>query len=72
MDITAPKAQALKEDTLQRVKSGSQEASDKARAESDKQMAEAAADAQKEIQALKELIVPKKKEAVEKVIAALV
>lgn len=66
------KAQAMKEETQQKVKLEAQELQTQVQELGSRQMEEAAKDAQREIEALKELIAPRKKEAVEAVIASLV
>ena len=66
------KAQALKEETAQKVRSLSQEMTRADETEGSRQLEEAAREAGKEIEALKELIIPKKPEAVEAIISALV
>jgi vacuolar-type H+-ATPase subunit H len=65
-------AQALKDDTRQKVRSKNQEVAAKTQAEGEVQLQAAAEDVQKEIAALKELIAPKKKDAVDAVISSLV
>lgn len=66
------KAQAMKEDTAKSIRSASQKMRDAAKAEGDVQLQEAENEAKREIEALKELIIPKKPEVVKAVISELV
>jgi vacuolar-type H+-ATPase subunit H len=66
------KAQAMTEETRQKVKSRNQEVAAKTQADGELQLQEAAKEAQREIEAMKELIAPKKKDAVKAVISSLV
>ncbi len=66
------KARAMKEETAQKMRSLSHETMQTVQAEGSRQFDEAVKDARKEIDALKELVISKKPEAVEEVISALV
>lgn len=66
------KAKAMKEETQQNIRLRAQELQTQIQESGDRQMEEAAREAQKETEALKELIAPRKEEAVEAVIASLV
>ena len=66
------KAQAMKEDTASKVRSLSQKTTQAVHKEGDTQLEMAAKEARKEIEALRELVVPKKPEALEAIISALV
>ena len=59
------KAQAMKEDTASKVRSLSQKTTQAVHKEGDTQLEMAAKEARKEIEALRELVVPKKPEALE-------
>ncbi len=66
------KASALKEDTVKNLRSLSEKTTQAVQTEGNVQLDTAAKEAEREIEALKELIVPKKPEAVEAIISALV
>lgn len=66
------KAQAMREDTAQKVRSLNQKTTQAVQEEGNAQLDAASREAGKEIEALRELIVPKKPEAVEAIISALV
>ena len=62
----------MKADTSQKIKLMNQEITEKMQSEGQSQLAAAAAEAEKETEALRELIAPKRAEAVEAVISSLV
>lgn len=66
------RAGVMREDTFQRLKLKNQEMADAMHQEGSLRLEAAAAEAQKEIDALNELVVPKKKEAVQAVLSALI
>ena len=66
------KAKAMKEETASKIRSGSQEAEEAAHKASEAKLAEAEEQAQKEADALRQLVEPKREEAVEAVITSLV
>lgn len=65
-------AKAMKEDTFQRVKLKNQEMTEAMHQEGGLRLEAAVLEAQKETDALRELVAPKKKEAVQAVISALI
>lgn len=65
-------ARVMKEETFQRVRLKNQEMADAMHQEGGLRLEAAAAEAQKETDALKELVAPKKKEAVQAVISVLI
>ena len=66
------KAKAMKEETASKIRSGSQEAEEAAHKASEAKLAEAEEQAQKEADALRQLVEPKREEALEAVITSLV
>ena len=66
------RAKDMKVDTSQKIKLMNQEITGKMQSEGQSQLAAAAAEAGKETEALRELIAPKRAEAVEAVISSLV
>lgn len=66
------RAGVMRADTFQRVKLKNQEMADAMHQEGSLRLEAAAAEAQKEIDALNELVVPKKKEAVQAVLSVLI
>ena len=66
------RAGVMREDTFQRLKLKNQEMADAMHQEGSLRLEAAAAEAQKEIDALNELVVPKKKEAVQAVLSVLI
>ena len=66
------KAKAMKEETAAKIRSRSLDAEEAARKDGEAKLAEAEGQAQKEADALRQLVEPKRKEAVEAVITSLV
>ena len=66
------KAKAMKEETASKIRSGSQEAEEAAHKASEAKLAEAEVQAKKEADALRQLVEPKREEALEAVITSLV
>ena len=66
------KAKTMKEGTAGKIRSGSQEAEEAARKDSEAKLAEAEVQAKKEADALRQLVEPKREEALEAVITSLV
>lgn len=65
-------AKAMKEDKFQKIKLKNQEMTETMHQEGGLRLEAAAVEAQKETDALRELVAPKKKEAVQAVISALI
>ena len=66
------KAKAMKEETAAKIRSRSLDAEEAARKNGEAKLTEAEGQAQKEADALRQLVEPKRKEAVEAVITSLV